>query len=1110
MNAPKDAAQADAARPAFLPAIAVGALLSLPAALSVAGLLDFPTFHALTQTACMAAGMTTFLVLWNARSFLKQNYFLVLGPAFLAAAVFVWLHTLHAAELVHLPLPWELLRTLPTAGNLGLAATLCAGAWLAPRPRRNPVAVLAVVTGGNLALWLLFASDTGPLPAIATPPLATVPHVAALALFATAALPLFRERTGLGPEATRPLLAALTCLAVAEAAFASGLRGAWPDLAGHTAKLLGYALFCRAAVIAGVVEPQRLLRREVDRREGELTARMVRLGAQTRATYELTRLKSLEGGDFDSFARTLLGRAQAVLHLEQAGVWLLSPEGNRLTLAIGAGDAGADAATTLDVYCADDYREALAHERLLAVGDTASWPLAGPVFAAALAARGVASCIDVPLRFSGRLAGVLKLEHVGTPRAFADDELAFAGTLADLLVLGRESTERRLAARNLAESEQRLRAFVDAMPDPACLKGADGRWLVANRAMLETLRLPATGWEGRTSKELDALCAGDKTALEAMAATDNRTWAAREAAVFGLTLTGADGNDRHFDIIKAPLFHTDGRPRGMAILARDVTAYRDALSRLRESNAELEAIYNETSDGLVIADIGNQSVVRVNAAACRMFGDEPRALTALSPWDLHPPEERERFVRLFGEIAAGRLRLLEGIPCRRADGTTFFADISAQPIAYGGRAAILGFYRDITERRAVDATLRASEERFRRVFNSTYDAIFLHDAQGAILDLNDKALELYGMRREEINDIAIARDLSAPETSPGLLHEYWSAVLAGQERFFEWKARRPHDGSVFHVEVYLRRILLGERPVILANVRDVTERKRVQAALAARQEEISALNRDLAQRVREATEKNRQKDILLLNRTRLAAMGEMIGNIAHQWRQPLNALSIVLANMRFEFEAACGEEGEALAAAHRQAGDILRKMSATIDDFRDFFRPDKERKAFHVVAAINDALLLIEANLAQHGIALRVTARRNPRVMGFPGEFSQVALNLVGNARDAILASGVRAGVIAIRVMERHGQAVVHVRDNGGGIPEADLPRVFDPYFTTKNDNGGTGLGLYMSKTIIEDHMRGSLTVANAPGGARFVMRMPLANAAEAPLPAARATPPRR
>ncbi|MEA4857708.1 PAS domain-containing sensor histidine kinase, partial [Solidesulfovibrio sp.] len=305
-------------------------------------------------------------------------------------------------------------------------------------------------------------------------------------------------------------------------------------------------------------------------------------------------------------------------------------------------------------------------------------------------------------------------------------------------------------------------------------------------------------------------------------------------------------------------------------------------------------------------------------------------------------------------------------------------------------------------------------------------------------------------------------------------------------------ARRPHDGSVFYVEVYLRRLDLAGRPVILANVRDVTERKRVLAALAARQEEISALNRDLADRVREETEKNRQKDILLLNRTRLAAMGEMIGNIAHQWRQPLNALSILLANMRFEYEAACEAESPELLASHATAGEILRKMSATIDDFRNFFKPDKQREAFAVVEAIGDALLLIEASLIQHGVKVRFTARKNPRVFGFRGEFSQVMLNLLGNAKDAILASRRTGGQLAIRVMERHGRAVVAVTDNGGGIPEAALPRIFDPYFTTKAETGGTGLGLYMSKIIIEEHMQGSLTAANTEGGTRFSVRVPL------------------
>ncbi|MEL7642077.1 MAG: PAS domain S-box protein [Solidesulfovibrio sp.] len=1056
------------------------------------GLLDYPAFHILSELGCLAAGTAAFLVIWNTRAFVEHGFFLVFAAAFLAASGYGALHILGVLGLARFPLPATAIDSIRAAGPLGLAASLCLGTWLSPGRTFTPGATLVAVVGGNAALGLSLALATAAMPASGAA-IVAVAHAATLAFLAATAL--FRGRLGLGSRLAAPLVATLACLALAEAAFCLAGPGIWPGLVGQAAKLLGYWLGCRMAVVTGVDRPHERLRDEIRRRERELAARMVRLGAQARAIYDLAGLPSLEDGDFTAFATALVEKSMAVLGVGRAGVWLLSPDDDRLICRIAGGAARADEGSSLGRADAPGYFEALAHERLLVVNAIEASPLTRPLAETYLAPRGIVSLLDAPLRFSGRPAGVLKLEHTGTPRRFADDEQAFAGSAADLLALAMEAAERRQAARELAESELRLRSLVEAMPDPICFKDADGRWIVANQAMLDTFGLSPGTWRGLTNAELAERFGVDTGMLEIASASDHRVWASRETNAFGLSLPLPDGRERHFDVIRAPLYHANGQPKGLVSVWRDVTASRDALLRLRESNQELEAIYNETSDGLVIADVGNRAIVRVNAAACRMFGYAPKALTALSPWDLHPLEERRRSLEQFGAIVAGRLRLLEGIPCRRADGTVFFADISAQPITYGGRTAILGFYRDISERRQAEEALKSSEARFRRVFNGTYDAIFLHAEDGGIIDVNDKALELYGVRRDEAAAFSLERDYSAEDNPADKLHTFWREVMAGQDRFFEWKARRPHDGSVFYVEVYLRRLDLAGRPVILANVRDVTERKRVLAALAARQEEISALNRDLADRVREETEKNRQKDILLLNRTRLAAMGEMIGNIAHQWRQPLNALSILLANMRFEYEAACEAESPELLASHATAGEILRKMSATIDDFRNFFKPDKQREAFAVVEAIGDALLLIEASLIQHGVKVRFTARKNPRVFGFRGEFSQVMLNLLGNAKDAILASRRTGGQLAIRVMERHGRAVVAVTDNGGGIPEAALPRIFDPYFTTKAETGGTGLGLYMSKIIIEEHMQGSLTAANTEGGTRFSVRVPLAPA---------------
>jgi len=1067
------------------------------AALCVIAVFDLPLFHVLSELTCVIAGVAAFLVIWNARAFVEHAFFLVLGLAFLVAAGFDAAYLLLHAGLVRLPLPPGLAAAVWTGSHIAFALSLCVGAWTLRGTNTSVVGgPLALVGGLNVLLVLTFAAVAVLSPAAGVSDIpgldAPVDRLIPMLLFVGAGLGLLRSRDRLARPVVRLLLGAAACLALSDAAFAWPADVVVSRILGHAAKVLGYALSCQAIVVTGISRPYDLLFREIGLREQDLNNRLVRLGAQAQAIFELSSLDSLESGQFKTFAATLLNRATRVLGVAKAGVWLLSPDRQRLLCLLDGGPGQADTGVELSRADYPDYFDAIAHERVIVAENAAVSPLTRDLAATFLDKRGVASLLDAPFRFSGRLAGVLTLHHVGNPRRFADDEQAFAGSLADTLSLALETSERRRAARDLAASEQRLRSLLDAMPDPVCFKDAGGRWIVANPAQIEAFGLAGVFWKGETDAALAVQSAGDRQALADAAATDAETWAAGQTRVFALSLTGVDGQTRHFDVIKAPLFHDNGRPKGLVTLSRDITDYREALSRLRESNEELEAIYNETSDGLIIVDVANQAVIRVNAAACRMFGYDSRQLTALSPWDLHPEDERETSITRFGEINAGRLHLMEGIPCQRKDGSVFYADIAAQPITYGGRPAILGFYRDISERRAAGQALAASEERFRKVFNSTYDAIFLHDVNGDILDCNDKMLELYGVRRDEAPQYSIEHDYSAPGNPSGKIVAYWQEVMAGEEHFFEWKARRPHDGSVFDVEIYLRRLKLPERDVILANVRDVTERKRVLAALAARQADISALNRDLARRVREETEKNRQKDILLLNQTRLAAMGEMIGNIAHQWRQPLNALSIVLANMRFEYENVCEGDTASLIAAHRQAGEILRKMSSTIDDFRNFFRPDKQRGPFFVVAAISDALLLIEASLAQHGVAVRFTARHNPRVTGFRGEFSQVVLNLLGNAKDAILASRQQGGVIAIRVMARQGQAVIHVTDNGGGIPGAILNRVFDPYFTTKSDRGGTGLGLYMSKTIVEDHLRGRLTAQNLGNGARLTIRIPL------------------
>ncbi|MEI8256688.1 MAG: CHASE domain-containing protein [Deltaproteobacteria bacterium] len=273
---------------------------------------------------------------------------------------------------------------------------------------------------------------------------------------------------------------------------------------------------------------------------------------------------------------------------------------------------------------------------------------------------------------------------------------------------------------------------------------------------------------------------------------------------------------------------------------------------------------------------------------------------------------------------------------------------------------------------------------------------------------------------------------------------------------------------------------------------DVTTERAAKTELASQRAELEALNTDLEARVSRSVEAIREKDAVMVAQGRMAAMGEMIGNIAHQWRQPLNALGLVVANLADAHSL--GElDAATLDRLVADANRFIQKMSTTIGDFLSFFLPDKQKRAFSALEQVRAAMVLVRAGCDARGIVFELVAPADVSLWGFPNEYSQVLLNLLVNARDAIAASVAVGGTIRIEVTVTDGQGCVTVGDTGGGIAPGVMDRVFEPYFSTKP--GGTGIGLYMSKTIIEQHMGGRLTAHNAAGGAEFRVVTPCAAA---------------
>jgi signal transduction histidine kinase len=260
--------------------------------------------------------------------------------------------------------------------------------------------------------------------------------------------------------------------------------------------------------------------------------------------------------------------------------------------------------------------------------------------------------------------------------------------------------------------------------------------------------------------------------------------------------------------------------------------------------------------------------------------------------------------------------------------------------------------------------------------------------------------------------------------------------------------------------------------------------------LTAQFSEVRKNNETLEQRVAQEVAKNRQHEFLLIQQSRLAAMGEMIGNIAHQWRQPLNALGLLLYNIKdaYQFNTLDAAYLDQAVADGRR---MVQKMSTTISDFANFFHPNKEIIVFSALEQIRETIALVESSFQQSNISIHIDASQDIKLMGFPNEYSQVLLNLLSNAKEAILAHNQPLpGRVDIVLAEQIGQGSVSVRDNGGGIPDEILDRIFEPYFSTKGK--GSGIGLYMSKIIIERNMKGGITAKNIEGGAEFSVCTPL------------------
>jgi PAS domain S-box-containing protein len=494
-----------------------------------------------------------------------------------------------------------------------------------------------------------------------------------------------------------------------------------------------------------------------------------------------------------------------------------------------------------------------------------------------------------------------------------------------------------------------------------------------------------------------------------------------------------------------------------------------AAAALRASEANYRQIFEASEDSIFVHDWETGAIVDVNLRACESYGYTRDELLGLRVRDLSADEPPYSEAEALRWIEHAKREGSVGFEWRRRnkDGSLHWDDVRLKRAKIGGQMRIVAFTREITERKAAEEALRASEEQYRAVFNASADALVLWNSRSERVDVNPAYERMYGYRRDEVLEGARARELD--EDHRQLQGRIIARTLAGESYHGEIETVR-RDGGRFPIE--LRTIPIRHRgePHVLAMIRDLTEPRRVE------QERVQ-----LEARLRQAQ--------------KMEAVGQLAGGIAHDFNNLLTSIMgyVALAGGR---EAALGDSR--LAGYLAQAQRSCERARDLIQQILMFSRGHRgSPRAVSLATVVRGALPTLQAGMPA---TLEFDVQANEPVAAVhadPVQVEQVLLNLCINARDATDGVGhVRIGVSPLRMagllcsgcrQSVDGRFVeLFVEDDGQGMTAELMERIFEPFFSTKETGKGSGMGLAMVHGIVHEH-GGHVIVESSPGrGSRF------------------------
>lgn len=523
----------------------------------------------------------------------------------------------------------------------------------------------------------------------------------------------------------------------------------------------------------------------------------------------------------------------------------------------------------------------------------------------------------------------------------------------------------------------------------------------------------------------------------------------------------------------------DGKLKGYLCTGQDITEkkiFEESISLTRN------AIENAT-DGIVCIDEKGK-IKFINRAASYILG-HPQELLIDKKFPsfllLKNYHNIENFVLLLKRIE----KITYEVKIFNEKKGVLFYKVRANIFEYKNAIYLFFHIQDIT----IEAQTRIELKKLSMVAEQSPVATMITDNVGNIEYVNPAFLDITGYTLKEV----IGKKPSILKSgfqNEGDYKVLWKTILSGNI----WRGvlqNKKKNGELYWVKANIFPIFDDKGQIVnfVAEEEDITEERIAKISLEKTLKELENLNKELDRKVKEEVNKNLEKEKLLIQQSRFAAMGEMLGNIAHQWRQPLNAVGILVQNLYFNYKNGRLNK-EYFDRTVSRTMELLKHMSNTIDDFRNFFKPDREMRDFSLVEITEKTLLFMKDSFDNKGIKYSFTFEKDYIIKGYPNQFSQVLINLLNNSLEALVERNVENPFVNLSIKENNGILYIKVEDNAGGIPDDIIEKIFEPYFTTKEK--GTGIGLYMSKVIIENNFKGKIYVKNTKKGAEFTIELKL------------------